>query len=885
MKHAEKEEKQPSFLKRHFNAIATVCIVLIPTIYTTLFLGSMWDPYGNVSDLPVAVVNQDQSVTFHDQTLSIGDDLIDNLKDNDSLDFSFVDAKTAQDGLEDGTYYMAITIPEDTSANAATVLDDSPKKVQLYYETNPGTNYIASKMSETAMQKLKTEVSSTITEAYTETLFDQIGTAGDGMQDAADGAKELDDGAKELKDGSVTLSDNLKVLADSTLTLEEGCGTLTDGLTAYTDGVTQVDDGAKQLEDGMNQLQDGVSPLTDGASQLQSGASQLQSGVDAYTEGVASAYTGAQSLSSGSQQLSAGSQNLQDGAAQLYEGSRQLEAGLSQLSSSLSQSCNEETAAQIKTLSAGLEQLQTGIDTLKSSVSNSGTATTEAMQAVAGDLQTLGSGLASLQSAQQALMSTDAFQSLDADSQQELLGCFAEPMSSLSTAATQLQSDVTALATALEPSAQLPDAVNQLAAGADQALPAANEALASLSGGLQTVQSAVDDQLLPGASALTDGAAGLSDGSATLSSGLQTAAAGASALTDGLGTLHSNSSSLQNGAIALDDGISTLVEKMPTLTVAINQLQSGSKTLSNGTGQLTAQNDTLLSGAKQLQDGAAALQDGAVQLADGSATLKDGLVTLTDGSGTLWTALQDGATEISDINSTDDTYDMFASPVDAEETYASHVENNGHAMAAYMMAVGLWVACLAYCIMFSPYEVPLTGKNAMHSWAKKLPVLLMVAWVQAIGMVLLLHLFNGFAPQDMLQTILVAGFSSMAYMAIIFCLNMYCGKIGSFILLVFMVLQLSGCAGTYPSELSAKFFRVIKPFMPFTYTVQGFRSSIATGRSNATTYIVMIALAAVFTLLMIPAYKMKWKREKTQADFTEEPETTSIVSHKQAVSQ
>ena len=128
------------------------------------------------------------------------------------------------------------------------------------------------------------------------------------------------------------------------------------------------------------------------------------------------------------------------------------------------------------------------------------------MQAVAGDLQTLGSGLASLQSAQQALMSTDAFQSLDADSQQELLGCFAEPMSSLSTAATQLQSDVTALATALEPSAQLPDAVNQLAAGADQALPAANEALASLSGGLQTVQSAVDDQLLPGASALTDGA-------------------------------------------------------------------------------------------------------------------------------------------------------------------------------------------------------------------------------------------------------------------------------------------------------------------------------------------------------------------------------------------
>ena len=84
--------------------------------------------------------------------------------------------------------------------------------------------------------------------------------------------------------------------------------------------------------------------------------------------------------------------------------------------------------------------------------------------------------------------------------------------------------------------------------------------------------------------------------------------------------------------------------------------------------------------------------------------------------------------------------------------------------------------------------------------------------------------------------------------------------------------------------MSAKFFRVIKPFMPFTYTVQGFRSSIATGRSNATTYVVMIALAAIFTLLMIPAYKMKWKREKTQADFTEESETKSLVHHQEAIS-
>ena len=28
--------------------IVIVAIIAIPTIYTTLFLGSMWDPYGNI---------------------------------------------------------------------------------------------------------------------------------------------------------------------------------------------------------------------------------------------------------------------------------------------------------------------------------------------------------------------------------------------------------------------------------------------------------------------------------------------------------------------------------------------------------------------------------------------------------------------------------------------------------------------------------------------------------------------------------------------------------------------------------------------------------------------------------------------------------------------
>ena len=173
--------KKQNFFWRHFNGIAMAAIVLIPTIYTTLFLGSMWDPYGNVDQLPVAVVNNDKSVDYEGKTLAVGDELVDKLKENDQLDFHFVSADKAEKGIADGTYYMVITIPSDFSENASTLMDDEPKKMELQYATNPGTNYIASKMSETALAKIQKEVSESVTKEYTETIFDQMGTVGDGM--------------------------------------------------------------------------------------------------------------------------------------------------------------------------------------------------------------------------------------------------------------------------------------------------------------------------------------------------------------------------------------------------------------------------------------------------------------------------------------------------------------------------------------------------------------------------------------------------------------------------------------------------------------------------------------------------------------------------------
>ena len=108
----------------------------------------------------------------------------------------------------------------------------------------------------------------------------------------------------------------------------------------------------------------------------------------------------------------------------------------------------------------------------------------------------------------------------------------------------------------------------------------------------------------------------------------------------------------------------------------------------------------MLSGADQLADGANQISDGAGQLAAGSTTLGTGLTTLQDGANTLATSLHDGAEQVNSINSNDSTFDMLASPVDTSHKEISTVENNGHGMAPYMMSVGLYVACMAFTLMY-----------------------------------------------------------------------------------------------------------------------------------------------------------------------------------------
>ena len=293
-------------------------IMIIPMIYACVFLGSMWDPYGQTDQLPVAVVNKDKEVEYNGSTMDIGKQLSDKLSKNDSMDFNIVSSTKAQKGLKDGKYYMVITIPENFSKNATTLLDDAPQTMMLTYTTNPQTNYIATKMDDSAMAKVKAEISSTVTKTYSKILFKNVKTLSKGFNTAADGSQKLSDGVATASEGNKTITENLNTLASSALVFNDGADSLVKGLSAYTEGVSTAKAGAQQLDNNS-------ATLNNGAAQLKSGSSQLLSAVKAAEKQLSDG------LNQNAEQLNTLTQKnneMNESSKQLSQALTQIQAGI-----------------------------------------------------------------------------------------------------------------------------------------------------------------------------------------------------------------------------------------------------------------------------------------------------------------------------------------------------------------------------------------------------------------------------------------------------------------------------------------------------------------------------------------------------------------------------
>ena len=874
--------KKPNFI------IVMIGISLIPALYNVIFLSSMWDPYGQLSDLPVAVVNNDKDASYNGNSMSIGKDMVFNLKENKILDFHFVDEDEGKKGLEDGDYYMVVTLPSDLSEKAVSILTNHPEQMQIDYQTSSGHSFIASKMSDSAMTQLKQNVSTNVTETYTKALFQKMGDLKYGLTKAADGSEQLANGASKLAVGSQTLSSNLATLASSSLTfsdgtdqftkglttyvtgvkqLNSGLGTFNDGLQNYTSAVSQVDTGLNQLSSktpelvaGVNQLNTGMKSYAGGVSQLNSGLSQFSVGVNAYTSGV-------DKLSVGTNQLSSQSDTLRDSITQLNKGIKEISAQLN--TSSQQKEDITQLASSLDELNKALQSVTVSDNTdLKNTISNDLTNITTLAQTIVTNSQ------AEQEKTLTNLQATATYQSLTETQKKELTEAVSNNSNSTIESAKAILTTAGDLKENLGSINQPVSNLSTLQTKANQLLPIASSSLTSMSSGFTQLQNALDNQLVPGSQSIENGVNAYTKGLDTISLGVNQLSEKNTTLTTSLDQLVSGSIKLTENSSKLTTGLDTLAGKTPELVSGIEKLSNGYNELNqksqeliagvdklqSGSSQLADKSSQLISGASQLESGANKFADGAGKLAEGGTKLTSGLEGLQTGVASLGQGLSNASDQLKSASTESKNAEILSNPLSLSKTDNDQVPVNGVAMSPYMISVALFVAAISTNMIFA--KLP-SGRHPESRWAwlksraEINGIIAVLAGILVYGGV---HIIGLTANHEMRTFILII-LTSLVFMSMVTALTTWNSRIGAFFSLILLLLQLASSAGTYPLALTNDFFRAINPWLPMSYSVSGLRETISMTGNIHQQAIFLAVILALFTGLGMLAYQPKKMEE------------------------
>lgn len=293
-------------LKNRLITIIVVALMIFPSLYAWFNIEAFWDPYGNTKNLSVAIVNQDKDYEFKNQKLNFGNDIVKNLKENRSLDWNFVNSKTAMEGLNTGRYYAILTIPKDFTKSLMSVTQVDVRKARIIYTTNEKTNAIAEKITDQGANKLQAKISNHLIQVISKTSLGAMGGISNMTDDITPKLTEMKKSLQRLDAQLV----NSKKLAENNKNMIGDLDKSLASSKASLDAIKRTMNSAKKINDDIGSM------ATDATSGIQNSSVSLKSALRDVSRILESSVNLAQSLNSigdkGAQQAVMSIGNIKD---------------------------------------------------------------------------------------------------------------------------------------------------------------------------------------------------------------------------------------------------------------------------------------------------------------------------------------------------------------------------------------------------------------------------------------------------------------------------------------------------------------------------------------------------------------------------------------------
>lgn len=825
------------------SAFLIIALMILPSLYAWFNIKALWDPYGNTSELPIAVYSADKGAEFQGKHIDIGDEVIDTLHDNKQLGWRFVDSKEdLVEGVKSGKYYAGIYLPADFSDDLISFTSGTIEKPTIEYYSNQKINAIAPKITEKGASSLQEEISQNFIETASSTLikvFNEIGYDIDSnlvsinkvksmILDTDDNLATIDGYTKEI----VTLHDKFPEIKEKIAKAEEftdyipqvdAMGEKLIGLNdklptlkkeasiilTLQEKIPEIQNAGKQLKMIDDDFDDIASTMTDGIDTAKQGLQvieQVQAALPQIEQLGDQAASFATATKDGAQQFKDALPSISSSAQVTIESAKQVASTTAKWSEKLNESINKDQLEKdrelilqtIDGLQQNIQQQQSMLDALIAFLENiEVSAGNDQIQGVIGQLKAVKNHLANL--SQLLDGAKKAVQNSDVDGLKGYL------------------TNITELANEIESLLQEID-VPSITKTINDILTKLIETITTAEDVLKKAQEIDFDSLLSSTKSVVSNAVTILEKYQKELPAIKQELHDANTMLNG--HMDEIVNAINKGADLYNNELPVVEEK---LGLAVDFLQNDWPTIKSEISSTMAMVDEKLPEVEKALDAAVDL------INNDWPSIKAGIHKAAD-------AIRAGENEVDlgevikllKLDATDEA-DFFKQPVELKSNEIYPIANNGSASTPFYTALCLWVgALLLSSVATTEYHLEKKDKKRFtqrETFVARMLTFLTMAVAQSLIVTLGNMFLLGVDVHNPVYSVFFALLVGLAFMMIVYVLAGLFGNLGKGIAIIILVLSISGGGGNYPIQVSGKFFQFINPLLPFTHAVNLLRES------------------------------------------------------------
>ncbi|WP_079708324.1 YhgE/Pip domain-containing protein [Paraliobacillus ryukyuensis] len=822
-------------IKTPVAAFLIVALMILPSLYAWFNLKASWDPYSNTSDIAIAVTNDDEGSTIRGKEINVGDRIEKNLKENDKLGWTFVSKEEADKGVRHGDYYASIYIPADFSDKIGTLLDDEQIRPTIEYSVNEKINAIAPKMTSSGATSLVTQTSENFIEQVSKAVLTEFNEIGIELE------RELPT-IRNIENKIFTLEDHLpdiEELGNKAVALEEKIPTINQ----KADKILELEAAMPEIMDAadnvvlLNEKMPKIEQAGEDITKLQQKMPEIKKVANAVIE-VDENFGKIEELVSTTLEDIQKAQKVVNAAQEALPEIKKVADNANAFADALSAFLEANSDALDKVTPVLKQNLllyqQTANDVNKFAAElNNNELNEQSIRQQSGKL--LVDLEASIVSIDQ---SVQLIETVNQQSSDQALTEYKENLIKLQKNFETERDQLTAIAK--QPTSISKEQKNNLLTVSQQAVKQADNLVTAYD---ETIEPIMNE----GLATLKKDAANASDNLEKAKEALPKVETILKDTKESLTYGEKQVKRLQENLPKLEEDIhqtaETIKEKMDDVESGINQavdfyqnrfpevkaqVQRAADFVENDLPEAAAEIEKV---ADFINNKLPELEDSVHKIAD---VVQNDLPGLEDTVRKTADKIRNFESEndLGDIiellkNDIQQESDFLANPIKLDENKVFPIPNYGSANSPFYTTLSLWVgALLLISLLTVDVHDPERLYKHHHVYFGRGLTFVSIGFVQALIVTLGDMFILGAYVKEPVWFVVAAIFISLTFMSIVYTLVSVFGNVGKGLAIILLVLQLSGAGGTFPIQVAPTFFRMINPFLPFTYAISLLREMV-----------------------------------------------------------